>query len=204
MYARAHAAVAALLLAALSGCEDGPRGELCGYTQPCGGDVVGSWTVTHSCVSSRAAVAGVEDALGRSCKVLTIDSVETEHEGTVTFAADLAFTGSLSARGSVVVRLPPSCLGGQSCTQLGTALMTQGLSDAGCTGTSSCACPIARQPLTIPEGGTYLAEDATLTMRLPSGTTITRRYCVSDSTLHLFVTSGDQVIDDVMLTRVTR
>jgi hypothetical protein len=206
MHARGHAAVAALSLAASfgcgCGCGGGARGELCGQTQPCGGDVVGSWTVSHSCLSAGVAVAGVEDVLGGACKALTIDSVKTEHEGTITFAADLTFTAGLSARGTVVVRLPSSCVGGLTCAQLGTEFMTQGLSEVGCTGASSCTCPIPRPPLAVPEGGTYLAADATLSLQLASGTEVTRRYCVVGSTLHMFVVSGDDVIDDVMLTRV--
>jgi hypothetical protein len=205
MNARGRAAVAALALAPLLGCEGGVRGELCGHTQPCGGDVVGSWTVTHSCLDSGVAVAGVESVLGGSCKVLTVDSVRADEEGTITFAADLTFTASVSASGSVIVRLPPSCVAGLTCTQVGTAFMTQGLSEGGCTGSSSCICPIPRQPLTIPETGTYLAEGTTLTFRLPSDTTITRQYCVTGPTMHLVVVStGGEIIDDVMLTRVTR
>jgi hypothetical protein len=205
MNARGYAAIAALSLAPLLGCESGVPGELCGRTQPCGGDVVGSWTVTHSCLSSGAAVARVESAIGVSCKALTLDSVRANQEGTITFAADLTFTGNVSAGGTVTVRLPPSCLGGLTCTQVDDALMTAGLSEDACMGTSSCICPIARQPLTIAGAGTYLAEGTTLTFRSPSDTVITRQYCVTDSSMHLVVTSsGGDIIDDVMLERVTR
>jgi hypothetical protein len=193
-----------LLMSAGLGCGGGP-GDACGRTPPCGGDLVGSWTITSGCVDPSVAVAGIENVLGGSCPGLTIDSVSTVQSGTFTFAADLTFTASASVGGTITATLPPSCLGGLTCAQVGTDFLIRGLSEGGCTGTSSCTCPIPRaSSLTIDGGGTYSVADSMLTLVTPAGTGIFEQYCVTGSAMHIVSFGGGRVVDDIVLARVTR
>ena len=174
-------------------------------TQPCGGDLVGSWTVINGCADARVAVAGVQNVIGGGgCPGLTIGSVDSVQAGTLTFASDMTFTSTVSVSGTTTVTLPPDCLGGQTCAQVGTWFLIQGLSEGGCTGTSSCTCPIPRPSLSI-AFGTYSVADTMVSFANAAATPLVgKQYCVTGSTLHLMNAGGGRIADDIVLTRVSR
>src|SRR6266404_7238822 len=69
-----------LAMTILSGCDG--SGGTCGNTPGCGGDIVGTWTVTSSCLSVTASM------FSSSCPTATIDNVKLNITGTATYNAN--------------------------------------------------------------------------------------------------------------------
>lgn len=197
-------AVAVLALAAgAAGCGSGSDAA-CGRTQPCGGDLVGSWTIAAGCGNPGVAATELMTIVGGPCPTLTVDRIEDRQSGTFVFNADLTFTASASITGTITATIPASCIDDMPCAALETFLGLEGLMVHGCTGTSSCTCAIDRVPLTLDGAGTYVTGGSQVELR-PEGTAIlSKQYCVAGSTMHLTGVNGPTIVEDLVLERVTR
>src|SRR4051794_34210353 len=108
--------VGVLGLVMLSACDS--SGGTCANTAACGGDVVGTWKVTSSCVTANPSMMGAG-----SCPGAKTTSSDLSVMGTVVYRADMTYTSNFTVSGSVTVFTPTSCLNGFTCEQL-NALIT--------------------------------------------------------------------------------
>ncbi|HXI60539.1 MAG TPA: hypothetical protein VNO55_30970 [Polyangia bacterium] len=170
-----------LAMMGLSGCGD--SGGACGNTAACGGDIVGTWTVTSSCVSATASM------FDSSCPGATIGNVNIKVTGTATYNADKTYTSSATFSGSESVTQPASCLSVNgsmaSCAQLTQSLAgNPGFKSATCTGTGGCTCNIVLNDDTTMETGTYTTTAAGLLTETPAGGAASQSdYCVKGKTM---------------------
>jgi hypothetical protein len=124
----------------------GDGGEAsCDEVAPCGGDVVGTWTV----VSCPLTVSGEVNMMGfgLDCKTAPITSGSLEVTGTVEFLADLSFNDNTTTTGTTMLELPELCLHVSgtttTCESLGGSLDSLGYKSATCTDntmTGGCSC----------------------------------------------------------------
>jgi hypothetical protein len=197
-----------LFLSVFSSCGGGS----CGKVQPCGGNVVGSWKASGSCVNS----ASFSSVLGMGC-VGTTGSAHLSVSGTVNYNADMTYAAALTESGTVSITLPPACrMQGAitlTCSQTDqqvkanlAASANAAFETVSCSGSdASCTCRVTVTNLPMSDAGTFSTSGTMLTMT--SGTT---DYCVTGNELHLISVDttmpmgpmGQVVIaSDVVLTR---
>jgi hypothetical protein len=163
----------------------------CSDVTPCGGDVVGSWGVTSSCLT----VSGVLDVsgVGLSCSSVPIAGV-LQVTGTWTANADGTYSDNTTTSGEEQFELSASCLANlptTSCPRLGGPLESLGFASVTCTGSLDVACTcsatvdqaggIGVVASNASASGTYATSDAVLTTSPGDG----HSYCVSGNTLTL-------------------
>ena len=177
------ASVVGLFVAlAVPGC--GSSGGTCSNTAACGGAIVGTWTITSSCVSESASM------LDSQCPSATARSSGLTITGNVTYNADGTYSSTSAVSGTIDVTLPPSCLTTNGVTltcdqlnQLFQANPTAGVT-LNCTGSSSCTCTETIAGQTSSETGTYTTTAAGLLTDTPTGgTTSLTDYCVKGTTM---------------------
>ena len=191
--------LSALYLTACGG-SDSDSGGGCGTASACGGDVVGTWQVSSSCLS----VEGSAMMGTMSCPGATTSTSGTKITGTMTYNADKSYSSNLTMSGNMVVTLPASCLTQQgvtiTCAQLqqalsGTANAT--FSSATCTDSGGgCACTLALTALTSSETGTYSTAAGVLTQTDSSGAPNDSNYCVQGSKLTLSPGAGSSAMSN--------
>jgi hypothetical protein len=172
-----------LAMVVLTGC--GGSGGTCGNTAACGGDIVGTWTITSSCVSGSVASS--------SCPGETVDTANLKISGTVTYAADLTYTVNSLLSGSETLTLPLSCVNKpgattppKTCDQLGATLMGTISESITCTGSSVCTCHVVISNQTSMTTGTYTTTAAgLLTETAMGGSPSQNDYCVKGKTFTL-------------------
>jgi len=165
----------------------GGSGGTCSNTPPCGGAIVGKWSVTSSCVSADAT-----SMVSMSCPAETVSASGVAIKGTVTYNADLTYSTNTTMSGNVVFNLPASCLshdgGAVSCDELtqilegATMMMYQSIT---CVGAGSgCRCTFVLVDQASTETGTYSTTPAgLLTETAMGGTPNESDYCVKGTTL---------------------
>jgi hypothetical protein len=179
-----------LVLVAVVGAACGSSGgATCGVAQTCGGDVVGTWKVTSSCLSA------TPDAFGMtSCPMAPVDLSRFVLTGTTTFRADKTEETTATLSGMFTISFPSSCLapagGPVDCAQVTAGLLTKSasadatFSSASCkSGGGGCVCDFTVKPMTMTETDTYVTSGASLTETSSDGTVDVSTYCVSGTTL---------------------
>jgi hypothetical protein len=160
----------------------------CQNASACGGDIVGSWTITSTCINVPPQNEGTPDCpgiTGRSDGFAAVGSVTYEPNGT--------YTSSGTLTGRVLVDYPTSCLtsAGITCAELSAALADPSVlgsatfSAAACAPSSNaCTCTLTLAPQTTNETGTYSTSGGVLS-ETPDSTGVTDQtdYCVQGSTL---------------------
>ncbi len=166
----------------------------CSNVTPCGGDVVGTWTVTSSCVT----VAGAMDLtpLGISCKVGTIQG-SFQVTGTWIANSDLTYSDNTHTSGTGQLELPAEChnVSGTTTTCVDLAA---GITNLGYTGTCSdnsatggCTCPVTAEQdgwmgtvsPNASTGADYTLASNVVTVTDGRNHTAPYQYCVSTNTL---------------------
>ena len=186
----------------VAGCS-GSSGTSCGAVAPCGGDVVGSWAITSSCLSPTGMFAtekqaffaqfcagGASDAGGKTDagnSAVKNDVASASWTGTWSFSATMSYTVSILA----TVHETFSCDDGEACTALDTEIKAAQanyttLQSAGCSAGAggSCTCTVEWSSLNN-EAGTYGSSGTALSLA-PSGGLPTAQigYCVQGDTMH--------------------
>jgi hypothetical protein len=157
----------------------------CGTVEPCGGDLVGTWTLTAECVDAGELMLGAQQAY--YCPQAVVAASGVTLSGTATFTSSLSYTFVQNIVYTSTVDLPISCTQGLSCAQYGAylaSLRSTGTS-LSCTGTSTCVC---QETITEndSDSGTYVLSGSNATITSNStGTPSTNGYCVQGSTIHL-------------------
>jgi hypothetical protein len=103
---------------------------------PCGGDVVGTWTVT----SSRLTVSGEVDmsVIGVDCTRGQITGGSLQVSGTFTANSDMSYSDNTTTTGDVEFTLEPLCLHWSGATTTCDGLARSGIPALGFDNTSSC------------------------------------------------------------------
>jgi hypothetical protein len=162
-------------------------GASCVATSACGGNIVGTWRATQSCVTA------TED-LSRVCPGATAE-VEFTIGGTITFNTDGSYS-SMPTGGNATFHehFPNGCMPyGQTCAALGQTLVN---ADAGTSGSCStdtagvCNCDATAPETVTNEVGTYAISNGTLTLT-HDGMTRTAHYCVQGGMMYETADSAD-------------
>jgi hypothetical protein len=169
-----------------AGCNGSTGGASCTQVSPCGGNVVGTWTIQNACVIAQSHTGtAVASCPGSSEQVEWI--TET---GTVSFNADMTYSDSRQQSVSVTLMLPQSCTLGSltlTCSQL-TTILDQNAGDAGTpptctTAGSGCDCSVEGSSQAS-HTGTYSINGDTITFMPNGGTPTTATYCVQGNTVY--------------------
>ena len=181
---------------ALLSCGDDGDGGSCGAFTPCGGNVVGTWSIQNMC-STGSVSSLIEDCPGATTSIEGLKG-----SGTVTYNADMTMVSNTTLTGTMKMNVPMSCIMGGTCAQLDAVLKSLAtepdspFSSASCTGSSTCACSFQLKGTAEMETGTYSI----------SGNKITdsdgdaQDYCVSGDTLQLKSTmSMGGMMEDLQL-----
>ncbi len=168
-------------LVGATGCGSG-SGASCSNTAACGGSIVGTWTITSSCVN-----ISLSDYMNSSCPGLTVNTSNATITGNATYNADGTYTQTGTTNGTIRVSYPQSCLTMNgvtiTCDQINQAVQanpTAGVTLT-CTGsgTSGCSCTETIAGQTSSESGTYTTTSSGLLTQTPTGGSVsTSDYCV--------------------------
>jgi hypothetical protein len=158
----------------------GDEGSCSAFT-PCGGDVVGTWTIKSMCVTGGGAGA-IED-----CPSATTTFEGIKGSGTITFNANMTTTENVAISGSMRMNIPSSCLMGATCAQVDAGLKATLLdpdapfSAVSCSGSSTCSCNVTFKGTSTMEMDTYTISGNKIT----DGDGDAQDYCVSGKTLNM-------------------
>jgi hypothetical protein len=179
------------LASILSSCGGGSGS--CGKVAACGGDVVGSYTISAGCINSAA--LNMDIGGSSSCPGLAINVAGASVTGSGSFNADMTYTVNETIKLTAVETIPTSCFstGGitVTCAQLDQELQSEiaagssDISSGHCTGTTTCNCTITTAAMTTTQSGTYTTSGTTITMTSSTGTVSTDSYCVQGNELHV-------------------
>jgi hypothetical protein len=173
----------------------------CGKVAPCGGDLVGSWTLTESCVD-----LGTQSP---TCPDERIASWTSTVSGNWTFNADLTYSRSDTLSAVVVWTIPLSCVSSLASSCADFEAQTQASLKAGetiaCTGTTTCSCTESVGPKIETDNGTYEATGTNVAYTSAvTGTTERGSYCVEGSRVHfvaLKTGAANSIASDVVGTK---
>jgi hypothetical protein len=174
---------------------DGP-GATCGAVQPCGGDLVGDWSIVADCLSDATVSMSFAELLGASCPTVT-GHASLAASGSVAFGADLGYMASGMISGVFEMQIPPSCFAGAMCADVDAAFRTEFAADPqpdlaflSCGGTVDCICRFKVGPRSWSESGSYATSGTTVTVTSSlDGSMSGGAYCIVGDTGHL-VTLG--------------
>jgi len=158
----------------------------CLQVEPCGGDVVGSWSFLGTCSNLAAENAQLQAA----CPGASLNASPGTLTGLLTFNADGTFVATNWHEAFAGTEsLPLTCAGTSTCGENNGT--TNDSSDGvtvttttNCTGTSTCVCRISGMLAVTTGTGAYTTSDVTLSLTgLPIASTFS--YCVEENRLHL-------------------
>jgi hypothetical protein len=185
---------AALCLFALA-CGGPSAGNSCGRVDPCGGDLVGSWSIVEACTDvdmalEFAASSALDAACGQAYPLI-VHETSMSLSGAWSFNANMTYTDMRLV--TVVVEGSPlsTCLATRSCAELDAALQTAALPNTDatiqsgrCVGESSCVCTIAVTD-TYTATGTYAVSGSSISRSSDDGTSNSMMdYCVQGESAH--------------------
>ena len=185
-------------LAALSlpACGPSSGSGNCGKVAPCGGNIVGNWTVVDTCLTLTGAVPA--SPLGDNCPTATFDPPAIDFSGNISYSADMTYSGTLTLSGSMALNIPQSCqtISGVTftCAQFDQLFKDQlaqnpdpSIQSVSCSGSSGCKCTFVLPSETMTTSGTYTTSGNNL---IEDGTS-TSAYCVQGSELHISPSTMD-------------
>jgi hypothetical protein len=186
----------------LTACGSSAGSGNCGKVAPCGGSIVGNWTIVDSCLNLTGALPA--SPLGADCPSAAFDPPSVDASGNVSYNADMTYSGTLTISGGLTLNIPQSCqtISGitLTCAQFDQAFkmaLTQNpdpsIQSVSCSGSSGCKCTFALTPQTETSSGTYTTSGTNV---IEDGTSTTG-YCVQGSELHLSAPSTSMAGMDV-------
>jgi hypothetical protein len=177
-----------------AGCGSSAGGT-CGSSAACGGNIVGTWTISSSCVSVSLSMFQSE------CPGATASSSNVHVSGTYIYNADMTYSKNGASSGSAVVTIPASCLTTQgvtvTCAQINQMFQADPIPGVtlDCTGSSTCTCTETFTNTTSVVSGTYTATAAGLLTETDSDATVTASdFCVKGTTLTESPQAGSQMM----------
>ena len=187
----------AVYLGLLTSCGDSSGGSSCALAPPCGGDLVGSWAVTASCLETNATAASTP-----GCQVSLAVKGSYSVTGTAVFNSDLTYNMALAGSGTSTVDFPLSCLAVRGITITCNQLSQQFAPDptissvkctviGGTTQTCECVSTLSGQP--NPQAGTYSTSGSSLTTVPAGGAAEAETYCVRGNQLTISPSTADSM-----------
>lgn len=156
-------------------------------TAACGGDVVGNWRITTSCLKATGTVAL------SGCSTTATVTASLQATGTASYAADFTYSQAFLLSGTETIGLPAACLTMSgitlTCDQLNQALavtpLDPSLSSIHCStaGGGGCNCVANLTATTANETGTYVTAGTNLVTTPSTGTSGSSGYCVKGTRL---------------------
>jgi hypothetical protein len=199
-----------ILAAMVSGFScGGSDGGTCSMANACGGDIVGDWKITSSCLK----VTGTLD--DADCPTASINA-SLHATGTASYRADLTYSLAFVLSGMETIGFPATCLTFNgvtvTCDQLNQQFVTNppaGIAALHCTsaGSGGCNCTATLPDQTDTEVGTYITGSGILTTTQTGSTPDPGGgYCVQGNTLDLtppasMAQAGVTMSGDLTLTR---
>jgi hypothetical protein len=169
----------------------------------CGGDIVGTWTLTNDCPL-------VQPPQNTLCPTQTFDASQYQIHESVTFSSDATYAITATVSGSLTITQPAECITDpQTCAEADAAIQTEIatagsiVSGGGCATTSSGACRCVEQlstPAPITASGTYttsgpsVTTTATASSTGSTGSPSTSDYCVTGNLLYVRGSDGSWVV----------
>jgi hypothetical protein len=174
-----------------NGGTGGTSGGGCGSVQPCGGSLVGTWTINDVCINA-------PPTTDPSCPGYTVSDVSATETGTLTFASGGTYTANVNTTVSYTEVTPASCIDPATCADLEDSYVASG-TPATCTGTTVCTCRITVTATGGGETGTYATSGSTLTVTPSAGNPSTMGYCVQSDSVHFlhFNTAGQVTTEEI-------
>jgi hypothetical protein len=183
----------------------------CGKVQPCGGSVVGNYSLSAACFDN----AALTMEIGMDCPGATATVSGINVSGNGSFNADMTYSITETISASLSETIPPSCLAMSgitlTCAQLDQSLqllLTQNpgtYQSAHCSGGSSCNCNFVLAPQTTSESGTYTTSGTTIMMTDSTGGISSSSYCAQGNELHMLqvdmTMAMGKVQADIVLTK---
>lgn len=186
----------------------GGDSSTCGMVAACGGDIVGDWRITSSCLKATGTFNDPQ------CPSATVNA-SLQVTGTVSYTAALTYNLAFLLSGTETVGFPASCLTSSgvtvTCNQLNQVFAANPPDPSfmlHCTaaGGGGCNCSTPLNAFPSNEIGTYVTSGATLTTTPVGGTAESGGYCVKGTKLDLtppssMMQSGLIETGDLTLTR---
>jgi len=173
------------------------NGSTCPAAAPCGGDLIGEWTVQQSCLELTS------NPLAEACPGATLSLSPLTITGTASFKADNSMTSSGVISFMQFVQLPLSCATEAQCAAVRTSLAAQPtVSDAQCvyTAGTGCKCTVTSTQSRM-NSGTYQVQGTSVVLTGADGTSTVDRFCVSGDTLKLYESDANGLTLTLTLTR---
>jgi hypothetical protein len=177
-----------------AGCS-GSSGSGCGQVSPCGGDVVGSWSIVGSCLSAEGMFATDRDAFFQQfCGATAASGDVAGDTSTASWVGAWSFSATMSYSVSILASVHDTftCDDGETCAALDSEIKAAEatyptIQSAGCTagsGSGVCNCAVAWASFND-DSGTYADSGTALSLAATSGTpTAQIGYCVQGNTMH--------------------
>jgi hypothetical protein len=185
-WVRTGGLVAAVVLLAACSESSGESGS-CGNVQPCGGSLVGAWTLQSSCETIANFVSAGD------CPGASLDQSMVTTSGSLVFNADLTYTVNTSVSGTRKVRAPLECISAASCDEY-AMLFVPGPPIATTTCTTvgnTCDCTtVYSTPEVGGNDGTYSTSGTTVTAAPAGGIPSDAPFCVQGNTLYINEVDG--------------
>jgi len=183
---RATGFLAALFAAVSSVSCGGSDGGSCATPPACGGDIVGSWKITSSCLH----LAGTLD-LDQTCTGVPVNA-DVQYSGMASYTAAMTYSETFSVTGSETFVFPGACLSGATCDQINQRAQSSppdGITSLHCSaaGGGGCSCTATLASQSATDTGTYTLSGTgvTTTSTTTSGDVETDQYCVMGSQLQI-------------------
>jgi hypothetical protein len=180
----------------VAGCSSS-SGQTCGGVDPCGGDVVGSWSIVDSCLSANGMFSTDKQAFFAGFCVSSGGGV-SDDASNASWVGAWSFDAAMNYSIGILETVHESfiCSDGETCTALDTEIKaaqasTATMQSAGCQQVgSSCKCSVDWATFND-ESGTYSAEGTAISLAPSSGLpTAPIGYCVKGNTMHWIPTDS--------------
>jgi hypothetical protein len=181
----------------MEGCSGTSAGGTCGGVAPCGGDVVGTWSIVDSCVSANGMFASQKQALFASFCVGTGTGAVSDDTGTASWAGAWVFDAGMGYAVSILETVHESftCDDGETCSALDTKIKaaqqaTPTMQAAACQQVGgACKCTVDWATFDDESGG-YAAAGTAISLAPTTGAPTSQiGYCVKGNTMHWIPTT---------------
>jgi hypothetical protein len=172
----------------------GGGGGTCAMVAACGGDVVGNWRITSSCLKATGTFDIPDNPDSPSCTGAPVNA-SLQATGNISYTAALTYSSTIVISGTESIGFSGACLTFNgvtvTCDQLNQAFATMppdpAFSAIHCTAAGGgCNCVVALSGMMTNESGTYTTSGGTITLT-PSGgpPEAGAGYCVKGNQLDL-------------------
>lgn len=171
----------------------------CSAINPCGGDLLGDWTIKDLCMGTST------QPFGGSCAGVTLSLGLLAATGSISFRADNTEVGTATLSYRSTVHIPADCYDEGSCNAYQTALnAVNDVSNAMCSwdAGSGCACTTSVTTSSM-ANGTYQVQGTNVSFTdFTTGRQSVASFCVSGNTLRLYsVDATNGLTSSMTLTR---